>query len=65
MKDFCTAVIWIMVIKGLIYVFLPDQVERMGALIQKTPRTELIAFGMLLLFCAFWAWVAVVRYMPD
>lgn len=62
MKTFFEAIILLLIIKGLLYVFFPVWIQRFVAEnIINLPIPRLKAFGILMIFLGIVLWVAVAN----
>lgn len=65
MKIFLTALIMMMIIKGVSYILTPKFVKDCAAKLVGTPELQLVVFGWILVLCATAAWLGIVRHMAD
>ncbi len=62
-KSFFVAVLFVMVIKGVWYIFAASLTKRMALMILNTPEAQIVAYGWILVIIAFITWMSYVRYL--
>lgn len=65
MKLFLSAVLMMMVIKGVSYIIAPQFMKNCASKFEDATNIQIITYGWILVFCASAAWLGFVRYMAD